>query len=244
MGSKVAIITGATRGIGNGLFHALAEQGVGVATTFHADEASAQRFSADALRYGIAHHVERLDVRDFTRLPAFVEAVAARLGRVDYAINNVGYDDWDTIHDITFESWHYCQDIVLNAPFVLSKAVLPLMRRQGYGRIVNIGAASRDYFKGAPGCGAFGIHKAALTVLTRTLALEEAANGITVNMVAPGTTNGAGTLPEEMRVPVASIPIGRRVEVREVVGAILYLLSDAAAAVTGQVLAVNGGLST
>jgi 2-hydroxycyclohexanecarboxyl-CoA dehydrogenase len=102
----------------------------------------------------------------------------------------------------------------------------------------------RGSLRGAAGLGAFGIHKAALTVLTKTLALEEIGNGITVNMVAPGSTQGAGALPEEARLPVKNIPLGRRVTVDEVVGAILYFLSDTAAGVTGQCLGINGGLST
>lgn len=118
------------------------------------------------------------------------------------------------------------------------------MRAQQFGRIVNIGASSKDYFKGTPGLGPFGIHKAALTVFTKTLALEEIINGITVNMVAPGSTRDAGTNPEERRIPVTLIPIGRRVEIDEVVDAIMYFLSDKANGVTGQFIGVNGGLST
>jgi 3-oxoacyl-[acyl-carrier protein] reductase len=79
---------------------------------------------------------------------------------------------------------------------------------------------------------------------TKTLALEEIQNGITVNMVAPGSTRGAGSNPEEKRIPISQIPIGRRVEVQEVVDAILYFLSNGAGAVTGQCIGVNGGLST
>lgn len=103
---------------------------------------------------------------------------------------------------------------------------------------------TKDYYKGAVGVGAFGVHKAALTVLTKTLALEEIKYGITVNMVAPGSTKDAGTNPEEKRIPISSIPIGRRVEIEEVVDAIMYFLSDNANSVTGQFIGVNGGLST
>ena len=110
--------------------------------------------------------------------------------------------------------------------------------------IINIGASSKDYYKGAPELAAFGIHKAALMVLTKMVAMEEIGNGITVNMVAPGSTDGAGTLPENERIPISSIPLGRRVLVEEVVDAVMYFLSDSANSVTGQVLGVNAGLST
>jgi 3-oxoacyl-[acyl-carrier protein] reductase len=88
------------------------------------------------------------------------------------------------------------------------------------------------------------VHKGALSLLTKSLALEEIANGITVNMVAPGSTKDAGGSPEERRIPVGSIPLGRRVEIDEVVEAVMYFLSDNAAGVTGQCIGVNGGLST
>jgi 3-oxoacyl-[acyl-carrier protein] reductase len=98
--------------------------------------------------------------------------------------------------------------------------------------------------KGAAGLGPFGVHKAALEVLTKTVALEEIAHGITVNMVAPGSTEGAGTLREEERIPVARIPLGRRVGLGEVADAVLYFFSERSGATTGQFLGVNGGLST
>jgi 3-oxoacyl-[acyl-carrier protein] reductase len=177
-------------------------------------------------------------------LDGFINRVIEKFGRIDYLINNVGVDDFNYLYDLSFEDWRISQDIILNAPFYLSKLVLPIMRGQLFGRIVNIGASSKDYYKGAPGIGAFGVHKAALTVLTKTLALEEIKHGITVNMVAPGSTSDAGINPEEIRIPINDIPIGRRVYVEEVVEAIMYFLSDHASAVTGQFIGVNGGLST
>ena len=95
------------------------------------------------------------------------------------------------------------------------------MRWQGYGRIINIGASFKDYMKGTPGLGAFGVHKGALAIFTKTLALEEIANGITVNMVAPGSTRNAGAFPEEMRLPIGSIPLSRRVEIDEIAEAVM-----------------------
>lgn len=133
---------------------------------------------------------------------------------------------------------------LINAAFLLSRLALAPMRAQGFGRIINIGASSKNYLSGQGEAGAFGVHKAALLVLTRTLALEEMANGITVNMVAPGSTKDAGTIPEAQRIPIAHIPLGRRVEIHEVVEAVMYFLSDLAGSVTGQCLGVNGGLST
>jgi len=240
---RIAVITGATRGIGNGLFKRLARNGINVATIYHKDKRSAERFEQDALDFGIKYYIENLDIKHFERLDGFVRHVYQKFGRIDYLVNNVGVDIFKPLCDVSYEEWRLAQDIILNAPVYLSKLVLPIMRAQQFGRIVNIGASSNDYFKGIPGLGPFGIHKAALTVFTKTLALEEIKNGITVNMVAPGSTGEAGTNPEEKRIPVTLIPIGRRVEIDEVVDAIMYFLSDGANSVTGQFIGVNGGLS-
>ena len=241
---RTAIITGATRGIGRGIAARLASQGTNIATIYHADEASADALKRLCEEKRSPLFIERLDVRDFGRIPGFVGRVAERFGMIDYLVNNVGADIFKTIDEVSFDEWKASQDLILNAPFIFCKEVLPHMRKARFGRIINIGASSRDYIKGQPGLGPFAVHKAALTVLTKTLALEEIGNGITVNMVAPGSTARAGTTPEELRIPVEGIPIGRRVEIEEVVEAVMYFLSVAAGSSTGQVIGVNGGLST
>ncbi len=244
MNGRAAIVTGATRGIGAALARRLFDQGVRVATVYHCDEAAADRFRKEAAKAGVDTLIERIDVRDFTALRAFAERAIQAFGRIDYLVNNVGVDVFRTVAEITWEDWRLAQDVILNAPLCLCQAVLPAMRSQRFGRIVNLGASSRNYLTGAAGLAPFGVHKAALAILSKTLALEEIANGITVNVVAPGSTADAGTNPEEKRIPVSQIPLGRRVAVDEVVDAIMYFLSDAAAATTGQVLCVNAGLST
>jgi NAD(P)-dependent dehydrogenase (short-subunit alcohol dehydrogenase family) len=241
---KVAIVTGPTRGIGLGLFRRLAAEKTIVAGVYNHDEVSAESFRREVEKLGVDFLLEKMDVREFNKIPDFVGAVRERFGRVDYLVNNVGTDVAGTIFNVTRQEWQTSQDILLNAPFHFMKAVLPHMRERKYGRIVNLGASSTDYTTGAPGVGPFGIHKAALSILTKTLAMEEIQNGITVNMVAPGSTSGAGVLPEEERIPLSMIPLGRRVSVEEVVEAIRYFLSDQAAAVTGQFLGINGGMST
>ncbi len=244
MANRVALITGGTRGIGLGIVRRLIAERADIATIYHRDEAAADRLRAEVRAAGVRSIVERIDVTDFPGLEGFVSSVAREFGRMDYLINNAGVDIFKRVSELAFEEWRVSQDTMLNAPFVLCKAVLPVMRAQRYGRIINIGASSKDYLKGTPGLAAFGVHKGALTIFTKTLALEEIANGITVNMVAPGSTRDAGTLPEESRIPIASIPLGRRVEIEEVVEAVMYFLSDRADCVTGQCIGVNAGLST
>lgn len=238
-----AIITGGTRGIGRAVALRLASRGVSIAALCRSGGEDAASLSSELGRLGVQALIATCDVRDFAGLREFAGKVASRFGRVDYLVNNVGIDIFKTIDAASLEEWRRAQDVILNAPFVLTKEILPGMRQRRFGRIVMLGASSRDYERGAPGLGPFGVHKAALKVLVRTLALEEISHGITVNMVAPGSTAGAGSLPEEKRLPVSSIPIGRRVSLDEIVDAIDFFLSDSAAAVTGQCLNVNGGMS-
>ena len=244
MTDRVAIITGATRGIGRGIAERLITGGTHIATIYHRDDEAANRLRKAGEAASIRTLIEKSDVTAFPALEGFVALVLKEFGRIDYLVNSVGIDIFKPVVELSLSEWKLSQDVILNAPFVLSKAVIPVMRKQGHGRIVNIGASSKDYLKGTPGLAAFGVHKGALTLLTKTLALEEIANGITVNMVAPGSTRHAGTFPEEQRIPVASIPIGRRVEIDEVVEAVMYFFSDKAGSVTGQCIGVNGGLST
>ena len=241
---KTIIITGATRGIGKGLFDRLSSRSFNLATMYHNDDKSADMLRNKCIDKNIDFIIEKINVKDFNQIQLFVDSVISKFGRIDYLINNVGTSIFKTIYDTTLDEWKEAQDILLNAPFVLCKSVLPMMRQQQFGRIVNIGASTKDYMKGAEGIGLFAIHKAALTVLTKTLALEEIKHGITVNMVAPGSTKDAGIIPEENRTSVSQIPIGRRIEVEEVVEAIMYFLSDKAGSTTGQFIGVNGGSST
>lgn len=244
MPHPVAIITGGTLGIGRGLaLHIARQQGV-VAVTYHHDDAAASALAEDIRELGGRCQLARFDICDEQARVAFVADMLARFGRIDILVNNVGIDDFRTVLETPLADWRRSQDILLNAPFHLCQLAIPAMRAQRFGRIINIGASSKNYLTGVPGMAAFGVHKAALTVLTKTMALEEIAHGITVNMVSPGSTANAGRNPEEDRIPLVCIPIGRRVTIEEVVAAAAYFLSDAAAVVTGQVIGVNGGLST
>jgi NAD(P)-dependent dehydrogenase (short-subunit alcohol dehydrogenase family) len=241
---RAALVTGGTRGIGRGIVRKLIAAGVRVATVYHEDESAARALIREGDDAGVRPLVARINIAEFAPLEAFVNKTLETFGRLDYLVNNVGVNIFKPIRDLTFEEWRQSQDLILNAAFCLCRLALAPMRAQSFGRIVNIGASSKDYLHGHAGMGAFGVHKAALTVLTKTLAVEEIAHGITVNMVAPGSTRDAGTIPESQRIPISHIPLGRRVEVEEIAAAVMFFLSDHAASVTGQCLAVNGGMST
>lgn len=241
---RVALITGGTRGIGRGIALELARQDVNLAVIYGADQHSAEKLREDIVGLGGKVFLIRYDISQLDKINDIVCQVKGYFGRIDYLINNTGINIFKSINEVMFKEWKLSQDIILNAPFLFCQAVIPIMREQHYGRIVNISASGSDYLKGVAGLGPFGVHKAALVVLSRTLALEEISNGITVNVVAPGSTKDAGDMPEDQRIPVSRIPLGRRVEIDEVVHGVLYFLSDKSSGVTGQLLGINGGLST
>jgi 3-oxoacyl-[acyl-carrier protein] reductase len=161
MKKRVAVITGATRGIGRGLFRRLSTHGYSIATFYHRDEEAAKSFVQEAKKDCVTYLIKKIDIEELEKLPVFIDEVNARFGRIDYLVNNVGYDDFSSIYDLTLSDWKKSQDIILNAPFVLIKAVLPIMRKQQFGRIVNIGASSNDYFKGVKNAAALCTPKAA-----------------------------------------------------------------------------------
>lgn len=237
---RVAVITGATHGIGLRLAQRLAEKGVRVATIYRHNDAQAaslaQQLAAEPL-------ILKGDIADKESPQRLIDKTRRRWGRVDFLISSIGTDIWGRISELDEEQWLLSQEIILNVPFRLIRLCLPVMQAQRFGRIVTLGASSRDYRKGQAGLAPFGVHKAALQVLTQTVALEEIANGITANMVAPGSTAEAGVNREEDRIPLSNIPIGRRLTTDEVTEAILYFLSPNAGAVTGQFIGVNGGCS-
>ena len=240
---RVAVITGATHGIGLRLAERLADKGVRIATIYHNNDAQAIALRKTIEDRGSEYMIAKGDIAEKANIKELTDAADRRWGRIDFLINNIGVDISGPIAELSDEEWLLSQEIILNVPFRTAKLCLPIMRRQGFGRIIMMGASSRNYMTGQAGYAPFGINKAALTVLTKTLALEEIRYGITVNMVAPGSTAEAGINPEEKRMPIAEIHIGRRITRDEVTEAILYFLSENAAAVTGQVLGINGGCS-
>lgn len=239
--NKVAIITGATHGIGLKLAEKLFEKGVNIATIYKSNEDQANNLRNLLESKCI---IIKGDILDKNNLKILVEKTLIKWNRIDFLVNNIGTDISKEIFDLTEEEWIKSQEVILNVPFRLVKLCLPIMRKQNFGRIINMGASSKNYMIGQAGLAPFGINKAALNILTKTLALEEIKYGITVNMVAPGSTAESGVNKEEDRIPISNIPIGRRLTREEISDGIMYFLSENSRGVTGQFLGINGGCST
>jgi 3-oxoacyl-[acyl-carrier protein] reductase len=241
---RVVVVTGAAKGIGAVTAEAFGREGARVAV-LDIDGAGVDRVVASL----VAHKVEALgrktDATASADVRAAVEAVLARWGRVDVLVNNAGgFAAMRALEDTDEAEWDAILRSNLTSAFLVCKAVLPTMKRQRAGRIVNLASVvARGGAVRVPAH--YAAAKAGVVALTRMLALEVADLGITVNAVAPGTTATdrvlAARTPEETARVAAAIPLGRLGQPAEIAAAILFLASDAASFVTGAVLDVNGG---
>jgi 3-oxoacyl-[acyl-carrier protein] reductase len=242
LNGQVAIVTGASRGIGEGIALALARAGarvVGTATS----EAGATRIREAIAAAGGQGEGRVLDVRDSAACSAFVDRVAADLGPVAILVNNAGITRDNLLARMKDEEWDDIQATNLKSVFVLSRAVLRGMMKARAGRIVNI--TSVVGFTGNPGQSNYAAAKAGIVGFSKALAREVGSRSITVNCVAPGfieTDMTRALAEEQVKKLVENVPLGRLGHVEDIAQAVLYLCSPAAGYVTGTTLHVNGGM--
>ncbi len=238
----VALVTGASRGIGRAIAHALGERGmtvVGTATS----EAGAQAIAEALETAGIDGTGLVLDVTDTASVESVVKTVQERFGPVQVLVNNAGITQDNLLMRMGEDQWAKVLDTNLTSVYRLCKACLRPMMKARYGRIVNI--ASVVAAMGNAGQTNYAAAKAGMIGFTKSLAREVGARGITVNAVAPGfiDTDMTRALGEEQRQALlANVPVGRFGEAREVAEAVAFLASPAAGYITGETLHVNGGM--
>jgi NAD(P)-dependent dehydrogenase (short-subunit alcohol dehydrogenase family) len=236
---KVALVTGASRGLGAGIADALKEAGATVAGT------SRERGSAEQVAERLDSVPVAMDVSDVGSVRAGVDRVASELGRLDILVNNAGLNIPQGIFDVDEASWDAVVDTNLKGAFFAAQAAARHMVAGGEGgRIINV--ASQAGVVGIEERSAYGASKGGAVVLTKVLAIELAQRGITVNAVAPtfiATELTRTTLedPAWRERILSRIPLGRVGEIAEVAAATVYLASPAAALVTGHTLLVDGG---
>jgi len=237
---QVALVTGATRGIGAGVAVELAQRGLKVIGTGTSAEGAA-RISAMLQAYGGKGVV--LDVNDGPAAEAVVDAIVKEYGALHVLVNNAGITRDTLAMRMKDDDWDAVLDTNLKAVFRLSRAVIRPMMKQRYGRIVSI--TSVVGASGNPGQANYAAAKAGVAGMTRSLARELGSRGITVNCVAPGfiETDMTTALPEAQRQALLSqVPLGQLGKVSDVAYAVAYLASPQAGYVTGQELHVNGGM--
>ena len=176
------------------------------------------------------------------RAEQLIKTVADRYGRIDVLVNNVGDFRWGTLAESSLEVWKSIFDSNISTVFYMCRSALPLMRKGRWGRIINLGAVGAERAFGQAKISAYASAKAAVVALSRSLALEEAKNGITVNVVNPSNIDEKDlSLEEARKLRDARYPIGRPPTVEDVAAAVAFFASEEAEYVTGQVVNVSGG---
>jgi 3-oxoacyl-[acyl-carrier protein] reductase len=243
LSDKVAVVTGGSRGIGRAICQALAVAGAHVVVNYQGNEAAAAETLANLEQAGGRGELLRFDVADPEASDAALHDVVKRHGRLDILVNNAGVSIDQLLLRVTQEQVDKTFGVnVSGALFCAKAAIRPMMKKRS-GRIINVSSVVGEM--GNAGQAVYSASKAALIGLTKTLAREYASRGVTVNAVAPGfiATDMTSTMPEEAQKWVLSqTPLGRVGSPDEVAAAVLFLASDEAAYITGQVLRVNGGM--
>lgn len=240
---KVALVTGASRGLGKAMALALAGEGARIALVAR-DAELLQKTAEQIWQTGSGAQVFRADVTSEEQVLRLEKEVTEAFGRVPILINNAGINIRKDLTDFTLEEWRRVLDANLTSTFLMCRAFVPHMRGTGYGRVINL--ASIMAHVSLPGRTAYSASKAAILGLTRALALELAREGITVNAISPGP------FATEMNTPVmenpelnaqfvAKVPLGRWGRVEEVGQLAVYLCSPEAGFITGTDVLIDGG---
>jgi len=242
---KVALITGASSGIGAATAAVFADLGAKVAIGYHQNQKGAEQVRESIVATGGQAIALQADVREAAGIRTLVEGAAARFGPIDILVNNAGsLVERMKIREITAEKWDNIMNLNLKSAMLCSQAVAPSMMDRKSGAIVNIvSIAGRN--GGGPGAGAYATAKGGLIAFTKSLAKEMAPFGVRVNAVSPGVIDTpfheVFSTPEMIRSFVAGIPMGRTGQSLECATVIAFLASEAASYVVGETIEVNGG---
>lgn len=240
---KVALVTGGSRGIGRAVALKLAENGADVAINYAGNTAAAEEVKAAIEKLGRKAMLVQGSVADTDGVQSLVNQVVKELGRLDILINNAGITRDGLLMRMKEADWDAVLETNLKGVFNCSKAVMRTMMKQKSGRIVNMASVVGEM--GNAGQANYAAAKAGVIGFTKSLAKEVASRGITVNAVAPGfiATDMTKVLTDDQKEEMArSIPLGRAGQPEDVANAVLFLVSDEAAYITGQVLNVDGGM--
>jgi acetoacetyl-CoA reductase len=234
---RVALVTGGTRGIGEGISKALKNAGYTVAASYAGNDEAAKKFSEET---GIATY--KFNVADFEQCTENVQRIESDNGPVDVLVNNAGITRDSALHKMTWEKWDAVIQTDLSSCFNMCRAVIEGMRSRAFGRIINISSVNGE--AGQFGQTNYSAAKAGMIGFTKALARETAAKGITVNAIAPGyiATEMVRAVPEDiLKKIIRNIPVGRLGEAEEIARCVMFLASDDAGFISGSTINANGG---
>ncbi|MEO1270931.1 MAG: acetoacetyl-CoA reductase [Myxococcota bacterium] len=235
--SRVAVVTGGTRGIGAAIAICLKQEGYTVAANYRGNTERANQFSQDT---GINTYC--FDVSDFEACQKACALIGSELGPIDILVNNAGITRDSTMLKMSYEQWREVIDTNLGSCFNMSKAVFGDMAERGFGRIVNIGSINGQ--AGQYGQVNYAAAKSGIHGFTKALAQEGARYNITVNAIAPGyiETDMVAAVPDNILAKIVKkIPVRRLGQASEIARGVLFLVGDEAGFVTGSTLSINGG---
>ncbi len=235
--TRLALVTGGTRGIGRAIAEALKKANYRVVANYSGNDAAAREFTAET---GIP--AVKFDVGDFAACEAAIKKITAEHGPIEILVNNAGITRDTTLHKMTPQVWDEVIRTNITSCFNLSRLVIESMRERSFGRIINIGSINGQ--SGQFGQSNYAAAKAAMHGFSKALALESAAKGITVNTICPGyiNTDMVRAVPEPVLAKiVAKIPVGRLGEPEEIARCAVFLAADEAGFITGSQLTINGG---
>lgn len=240
---RVALVTGSGQGLGKAIAFALANEGADLAINdISLNAVKAQETVSELRKIGTDAEVFLADVTQESEVNKMVEEILARFGRIDILVNNAGINRDGLIHKGSLQNWNAVMNVNLTGPFICTKAVLPGMRQNNYGRIVNISSLTARL--GILGTGYYASTKSGLIGLTKVTAAENMSHGITCNALAPGyiKTDMMMKYPEEqLQALIAKIPAGRLAEPTEIADVVAFVAADSASYMTGAVIDINGG---
>ena len=242
---KVAIVTGAARGIGLAAARRLALEGAAVLMADY-DVEEARRAAADLSAIGLRVHVHKTDVSKRNDVVAMADAARRQFGEIDILVNNAGIAGRAApLEEITDQDWDQMMDVDLKSVYLCSQAVIPAMKERRSGRIINVASIAGK--EGNPNMIPYSTAKAGVIGLTKALAKEVAPFGIYVNAIAPAVIDTPilqQLTPEQVQYMVQRIPLGRVGKPEEVAALIFWLASDEATFTTGQCIDISGGRAT